>query len=71
MSNQNQLNPIEQLNEVFRQATNQIQQFQQFISFYDQKARALIQELETAQKNKIPKVDMPEKVPNNPEKKTK
>jgi len=61
MSNQDQNNQVYRQGHSFTTGINQI------FDYYDNKIRALEQQIEVLQKNKIPKMDMPEKVPNKPE----
>jgi len=61
MSNQ------DQVNQVFRQGHQNIATLMQILDFQNSEIMRLTQALLQAQKNKIPKMDMPEKVPNKPE----
>jgi len=60
----------DQNNQAYRQWHGLISQLTQIGEFYDGKLRNLEQQVETLAKNNIPKHET-EKVPNNPEKKTK
>ena len=59
MSNQDQNNQVYRQGHSFTTGINQI------FDYYDNKIRALEQQIEVLQKNKIPKHET-EKVPNNP-----
>ena len=61
------MNNEDQDNQVYRQGHSFTTGINQIYDYYDNKIRALKQQIEVLQKNKIPKMDMPEKVPNKPE----